>query len=68
MSNIVEFTETSTAPYDRHHYKVIFRGDRKEVYCESWESAYTLWFQWRGMKAIDRIEVCDIKRHKPKGF
>lgn len=68
MSNIVEFTETSSAPYDRHHYKVIFRGERKEIYCESWEAAYATWFQWRGMGAIDRIEVCDIRKPKPQGF
>lgn len=64
----MNFTQTSDAPYDRHNYKVIFKGERKEIYCESWEQAQAIWFQWAGMKAIDRIEVCDIKRAKPVGF
>ena len=65
----MNFTETSSAPYDRHRYKVIFKGGVKEVYCESWEAAQAIWFQWAGMKAVDRIEVCDFKRHtKTRGF
>ena len=60
------FTQTSDLPYDRHHYKVVFKGERKAIYCESWEAARAIWFQWAGMQAIDRIEVCDIKRHNPK--
>ena len=62
------FTQTSHDPYDRPHYKVIFKGGKKVIYCESWEAAHSVWFQWRGMKAIESIEVCDIKRHKPAGF
>ena len=65
---IVTFTETSSAPYDRHHYKVIFKGGKKVIYCESWEAAYATWFQWAAMKAIDRIEVCDIKKNPSLGF
>lgn len=62
------FTQTSDAPYDRHHYKIVFRGGEKVIYCESWEAANNIWFQWAGMRAIQSIEVCDIKRHKPAGF
>ena len=65
---MTHFTETSSEPYDRHHYKVIFKCERKEIYCESWEAAQAIWFQWAGMKAIDRIEVCDFRKSKPKGF
>lgn len=63
------FTQTSDVLYDRHHYKVVFKGG-KEIYCESWESANQMWFQWLEMKAIDRIEVLDkpIKKYEPKGF
>ena len=68
MSTLVEFTETSTDPYDRHDYKLIFKDGKKVIYCESWEAAYSIWFQWASMKAIDRIEVCDIKRDQPLGF
>ena len=62
-------TQTSSDHYDRHHYRVVFKGG-KEVYCQSWETANQMWFQWLGMKAIDRIEVLDkpIKKHQPKGF
>ena len=62
------FTQTSDAPYDRHHYKIVFRGGEKVIYCESWEAANQIWFQWAGMRAIQSIEVCDIKRPKPAGF
>ncbi len=68
MSIINEFTHTSGDPYDRHHYKVVFKGGKKVIYCESWEAAQPIWYQWAGMKAIDRIEVCDIKRDMPLGF
>ena len=63
------FTKTCDKPYDRHNYKVVFKGG-KEVYCESWETANELWLRWLQMKAIDRIEVLDkpIKKYQPKGF
>ena len=64
----MNFTETSSTPYNRHYYRVIFRGGRKEIYCESWEAAQAIWFQWAGMQAVDRIEICDIRKPKPKGF
>ena len=62
------FTQTSDKPYDRHHYRVVFKGGKKEIYCESWEAANNVWLQWAGMRAIECIEVCDIKRHESKGF
>jgi len=68
MSSIPTFTQTSDGLYDRHNYKIVFKGGRKEIYCESWESAQAIWFQWAQMQAIDYIEVCDIKKYKPKGF
>ena len=68
MTNTPSFSQTSDKPYDRHHYKVVFRGEIKTIYCESWEAAQSIWFQWAGMDAIDRIEVCDFKKVKPKGF
>ena len=66
----MNFKQTSDLPYDRHHYKVIFKDGREEL-VESWEEAYSTWFYWNGMKVIDRIEVCDIKkksRAKSTGF
>ena len=68
MSSIKTFTQTSDGLYDRHNYKIAFKGGRKEIYCESWEGTQAIWFQWAAMQAIDYIEVCDIKKYKPQGF
>ncbi len=68
MSSIQTFTQTSDSPYDKHGYKVVFKGGRKEIYCESWEAAQAVWFKWAEMRAIDYIEVCNIKKYKPEGF
>ena len=68
MSSIKTFTQTSDGLYDRHNYKIVFKGGRKEIYCESWEGTQAIWFQWAAMRAIDYIEVCDIKKYKPQGF
>lgn len=62
------FTQTCDKPYDRHHYKVVFKDGRKVVYCESWEQAQATWFQWSGMRVLDHIEVCEVRKSKPKGF
>ncbi len=64
------FSQTSDSPYDRHNYKVVFKDGREEL-CGSWEEAFSMWFYWNGMKAVERIDVCDIKpksRTKSTGF
>ena len=66
------FTVTSDKPYDRHHYTVVFK-DGRELLCESWEQAYSIWFDKHGLRTIDRIDVKDIKKAKvrkpkPSGF
>jgi len=53
------FTETSTEPYDRHHYKVV-KSAGEEVVVESWEEAQLIW--WNGpSKFFSHIEVLDKK-------
>ena len=63
------FTATSDKPYDRHHYKVVFKNGN-EIFCESWESANQLWMAHIPLKSVKSIEVLDkpITRHKAKGF
>ena len=55
------FTETSNAPYDRHHYKIICKDNSTEV-LESWQEVQELW--WNKRILIDRIEVIDKPTHK----
>ena len=60
------FTQTLTLPIIGTIIKWSSRVVRRS-FSESWEAANKIWFQWAGMKAIQSIEVCDIKRHKPQG-
>ncbi|AJK27488.1 hypothetical protein PTIM40_62 [Cyanophage P-TIM40] len=55
------FTETSNAPYDRHHYKIICKDNSTKV-LESWQEVQELW--WNNRILIDRIEVIDKPTHK----
>ena len=56
------FTETSSAPYDRHCYKVICKDNSTKV-LDSWQEIQELW--WNKKILIDRIEVID--RPKSEG-
>ena len=55
------FTETSNAPYDRHHYKIICKDNSTKV-LESWQEVQELW--WNKRILIDRIEVNDKPTHQ----
>ena len=58
------FTQTSDAPYDRHHYKVHFHGGETKV-VESWDEAREIW--WNTIaQYTSYIEVLDIPKPKPK--
>ena len=58
------FTETSSEPYDRHHYKVI-KSTGEHVVVESWEQAQSIW--WNSPPHfLSHIEVLDKK--ETKGF
>ena len=61
-----EFTETSSEPYDRHHYRVWFQdGSFEDVEC--YEQARVLWYRNNPRpKCIDVKERSRIK--KAKGF
>lgn len=58
------FTQTSDAPYDRHHYKVVYHGGECKV-VKSWLEVQEIW--WNTISQfVSHVEVIDIK--KSKGF
>ncbi len=61
-----QFTETSSEPYDRHHYRVWFcDGSFKDV--ESYDEAQRVWYSSRTRPRT--IEVMQPKGRKSvKGF
>ena len=61
-----QFTETSTQPYDRHHYRVWFSdGSFKDA--ESYDDAQRIWYA--SPIKPNTIEVTQPrKRHGAKGF
>ena len=62
------FTESSSAPYDRHNYRVVYSNDQS-VDVASWEEARALWFE-APPKFLKCVEVLDIpkKVKTGKGF
>ena len=66
-TEIKNFTATSAAPYDKHYYRVYFKGG-KTVTFRHWEEAQAYWFQWAQMDALDRIEALDVEELQPKGI
>ena len=50
------FTCTSNEPYDRHHYKLVYKSG-KEITYESWEQVQVHWFNSSAF--LDHIEVLD---------
>ena len=61
-----QFTETSSEPYDRHHYRVwLCDGSFKDV--ESYDDAQRVWYSSKTRPTI--IEVMQPKgRRRAKGF
>ena len=60
------FNQTSDAPYDRHHYKIVCQN--KSFVVESWDEVQEWWWNHCNMINFDaRIEVLD-KPKKTKGF
>ena len=58
------FTQTSDAPYDRHHYKIYYHGGEVKV-VESWEQVQEIW--WNTIaQFISHVEVLDIPDKKTK--
>jgi len=56
--------QTSTKPYDRHHYKIICKDQFFVV--QSWQEVQEYWWNRRGFNS-SVIEVID-KPKKSKGF
>ncbi len=59
------FKETSDKPYDRHHYRIVYK-DRSFV-LKSWEEVQEYWWN---KTAFEKpvIEVIDKPKEKAKGF
>tara|TARA_R100000315_G_C5185804_1_gene108068 strand:- start:254 stop:481 length:228 start_codon:yes stop_codon:yes gene_type:complete len=63
------FTETSSDPYDRHHYQLMFDDDQRYIVFDDYEQMRVYWFQcvrkWRNCR-VNVIEP--IQEKKVKGF
>ena len=74
MTNLIEkndpryFSQTSDEPYDRHHYKIVYK-DRSFV-VESWEEVQEYWWNNSHKFELPVIEVIDKPKtnKKSKGF
>ena len=61
------FNQTSDAPYDRHHYKIVCQN--KSFVVESWDEVQEWWWNHCNIINFDAvIEVLDIPKPKSKGF
>ena len=62
------FSQTSDLPYDRHHYKIVYK-DRSFV-VESWEEVQEYWWNNSHKFELPVIEVIDKPKtnKKSKGF
>ena len=62
------FSQTSNEPYDRHHYRIVYK-DRSFV-VESWEEVQEYWWNNSRRFELPVIEVIDKPKtkKKSKGF
>ena len=63
------FTETSSEPYDRHHYKLVY--DNKEIIVKTWEEVKERWWNNCHLPTFDAVvHVIDKPKtkKKSKGF
>jgi len=59
------FEQTSSKPYDRHHYKIVCKN--KSFVVESWHQVQEYW--WNNREFTQSvIEVVDKPKSKSKGF
>jgi len=54
------FRQTSNKSYDRHIYKVVFKG--KSYKFDSWDSAVGCWLEKKSLGQFKTIEVLDRKK------
>ena len=74
MTNLIEkndsryFSQTSDAPYDRHHYKIVCQN--KSFVVESWDEVQEWW--WYNLRSPwfegTVNHVIDKPKKKSKGF
>lgn len=60
VKNIKEFTCTSTQPYDRHHYELIYMDKTKRVF-DDYEQLRYYWMQWASTHTLNYVNVIDLK-------
>lgn len=63
------FTNTSTEPYDRHHYILHYKDNTQQTYTD-WQDLYLKWFQ-TPKQFLSRVEVIDVptlRTPPPQGF
>ena len=56
------FTQTSDAPYDRHHYRLTYTN-KQSIVLESWEELQQHWFQ-TPVEFLFHAEVLDKPKKK----
>ena len=61
------FTVSSTEPYDRHRYMVVFK-DKKTVNFDNWEDTQRYWWEWCQTGSLSHIEVLEKSQKKSNGF
>ena len=60
------FTQTSDAPYDRHHYQICLKSG-KTVFFDDWSAAHEYWWvHCQIPDYLDVIKVLDKKKLKTK--
>ena len=62
------FSQTSNEPYDRHHYRIVYKD--RSVVVESWEEVQEYWWNNSRRFELPVIEVIDKPKtkKKSKGF
>ena len=62
------FSQTSNEPYDRHHYRIVYKD--RSIVVESWEEVQEYWWNNSRRFELPVIEVIDKPKtkKKSKGF
>ena len=60
------FSQTSNAPYDRHHYEILLKTG-KTVFFDDWSAAHEYWWSHCQIpNYLDVVKVLDKKKNKEK--
>lgn len=60
VKSIKEFTCTSTQPYDRHLYELIYMDGTKRVF-DDYDQLRYYWIQWLDTHTLNYVNVIDLK-------